>query len=342
MEYLLHWLTVLLAVPGVAWAIYLIPLSGKTRAWLWLSAALVFLATESVFETLAHGGILLLEWQNEIIGNMLHLLATASMLVGVIFIRKIFLEYRTSRHQVEQQLDELQRFQRVAIGRELRMKALLGDTPVAGTELQAQLHDVAQEGVASEADQRTALLFMLEDLARSQQLNEHAQQEWMATVDALRDPMFLHDAEFRVIRANRAYAGQAGKSFQEIIGHPYYEIFPKAAGPLPCCLRAMKKAAEEEEEEVAVGEVIYRSRAFSVKDGQGAYLYSVHTLEDITEHRQAEDKLTEQIDELRRWHEATLGREMRVLDLKREVNALLGSAGAPQRYPSAAAESQGE
>jgi PAS domain S-box-containing protein len=56
---------------------------------------------------------------------------------------------------------------------------------------------------------------------------------------------------------------------------------------------------------------------------------------DITERKQAEARLAEQLDELRRWHDATLGREARVLDLKKEVNELLAQAGQPPRYPSA-------
>jgi len=56
------------------------------------------------------------------------------------------------------------------------------------------------------------------------------------------------------------------------------------------------------------------------------------------ERKNAESLLTEQLDELRRWHEATLGREMRTLELKHEVNELLAQAGQPPRYPSAEAE----
>lgn len=56
---------------------------------------------------------------------------------------------------------------------------------------------------------------------------------------------------------------------------------------------------------------------------------------DITATKAAEARLNEQIDELRRWHALTLGREMRVLELKREVNALLAEQGQPPRYPSA-------
>jgi hypothetical protein len=48
--------------------------------------------------------------------------------------------------------------------------------------------------------------------------------------------------------------------------------------------------------------------------------------------------VSEQLDELRRWHQATLDREGRVLDLKKEVNDMLAQAGQPPRYPSVAAE----
>ena len=52
--------------------------------------------------------------------------------------------------------------------------------------------------------------------------------------------------------------------------------------------------------------------------------------------------LTEQLDELRRWHNATLGRESRIIELKREVNELLGKAGEPPRYPSAESQDKKE
>jgi PAS domain S-box-containing protein len=56
---------------------------------------------------------------------------------------------------------------------------------------------------------------------------------------------------------------------------------------------------------------------------------------DITDRKRTEERLKEQFDELRRWNEAVMGREMRNLDLKREVNELLVKAGQPVRYASA-------
>ena len=146
-------------------------------------------------------------------------------------------------------------------------------------------------------ENRSALLFMLEDLEAARKKIEQAHREWMAALDVIADPIFLHDKKFRILRCNKAYQRCAGIPFHEIIGRPYYEIFPKVDTPLPCCLQAVGKA--EAEEDVVVGGTIYRSRAFSINDEQGAYLYSVHTLEDITESRRAEAVLHESEEKFR-------------------------------------------
>ncbi|MBI5692567.1 MAG: PAS domain S-box protein [Verrucomicrobia bacterium] len=67
-------------------------------------------------------------------------------------------------------------------------------------------------------------------------------------------------------------------------------------------------------------------------DGKPLWMQGTHT--DITARKQAEIAIQRQVDELRRWHEATLGRETRVLELKREVNEVLVANGRPPRYAS--------
>ncbi len=232
----------------------------------------------------------------------------------------IFKPMRTQQAELERQLDELRSFQRLSIGRELRMKELAeentalrnplsagsaGDITVTSSSPDAPL-DAAEQPAATqpaEQTQRSALLFMLEDLETARRKVEQAHQEWMAALDVVDDPIFLHDKEFRILRCNKAYQQCAGIPFHEIIGQPYYEIFPKAATPLPCCLRAMEKA-EEEEEEVAVGDATYRSRSFSVHEEQGAHLYSVHILEDVTESRRVKAALHESEEKFRKMSES--------------------------------------
>ncbi|MDP2761122.1 MAG: PAS domain-containing protein, partial [Sideroxyarcus sp.] len=188
------------------------------------------------------------------------LTAIVSTALYILFFRPM----REQRADLERQLDELRRFQKLTVGRELRMKELAdeiaalrnplsaepaGDVLVTGDSLEAPSDAAAPTTRTTEENQRSALLFMLEDLEAARRKIEQAHQEWMAALDVVDDPIFLHDKQFRILRCNNAYQQRAGIPFSEIIGQPYYEIFPKTGAPLPCCLRAMEKAEEEEEEE---------------------------------------------------------------------------------------------
>ncbi len=55
---------------------------------------------------------------------------------------------------------------------------------------------------------------------------------------------------------------------------------------------------------------------------------------DITDRKAIETQIQEQLEELNRWYGATLGREERILELKKEVNHLLTEAGKSPRYAS--------
>jgi len=50
------------------------------------------------------------------------------------------------------------------------------------------------------------------------------------------------------------------------------------------------------------------------------------------ERKQAENEIKNQLRELQRWHEATLGREERILELKREGQRTAAAQNLPPRY----------
>jgi PAS domain S-box-containing protein len=79
-----------------------------------------------------------------------------------------------------------------------------------------------------------------------------------------------------------------------------------------------------------------------MRDNAGQLIGVLGIARDITANHQFQEKLAAQIEELRRWQDATLGREMRILDLKRDVNALLARLGQPPSYSSAEIQVQGE
>ena len=114
--------------------------------------------------------------------------------------------------------------------------------------LKAELAQAREKEHDTEESGR-AMLFMLEDLERSRGDIEISKNVWETTFDSIPDPLFIHDKEMMLVRANRAYLAASGETeFKQIIGKPYYEVFPKTGAPLSCCLRAMEKEKEEEEE----------------------------------------------------------------------------------------------
>lgn len=146
-------------------------------------------------------------------------------------------------------------------------------------------------------ESRKAMLLMLEDLNESTAGILRSKREWEGTFDAISDPLFLHDRDLRVVRANKAYAEAAGVPFKDFIGKPYYEVFPKMEKPFAICLKALERL-EEATEEFFYPHTnrTFNVRFYPIKGGDGEYLYSIHILEDITEAKRAEQKIKTEME----------------------------------------------
>lgn len=55
-------------------------------------------------------------------------------------------------------------------------------------------------------------------------------------------------------------------------------------------------------------------------------------LRNIEERKQAEEKIKAQLSELQKWYTTTMGREERIIEIKKEVNTLLKQMGQPKKY----------
>lgn len=154
-------------------------------------------------------------------------------------------------------------------------------------------------------DDCAVLRARLEELERSKEKIRQAHHQWMTALDAIDDPVFMHDKDFRVMRSNRAYAERAGMPVEEVIGKPYYEVFPVHEGPLPhCCVATQEAGTSEDEIRLDSGET-FVSRASSITDSEGRYLYSLHIMEDVTGRKRMEHALLESEEKFRSMSEAT-------------------------------------
>jgi PAS domain S-box-containing protein/putative nucleotidyltransferase with HDIG domain len=124
---------------------------------------------------------------------------------------------------------------------------------------------------------------------------------WRYILDAIEAPVFIHDTQFRVQLANRAYCREAGMTEAEVLGKPYWEVFPQGTGPLPGCKVASDtKSHDDSQDEVRVGEKFFLSRNHTVRDDQGKSSCFLHMLSDITAQRRSEAVLAESEERFRR------------------------------------------
>ena len=170
-----------------------------------------------------------------------------------------------------------------------------GAARVKISRLRRRLAQAPREGGPAASDEPDAptllaeLGSILEELDAALADSDAVESDWAQAFDVVTDPMFFHDQDYRIIHANHAYAERAGCTIDELVGRPYWEVFPQRQGPLPGCARAREGMTEEQL--TTPDGVVFRSRGFVVSDPDGQYRFSIHVLEDITDTERAREAM---------------------------------------------------
>jgi two-component system CheB/CheR fusion protein len=151
--------------------------------------------------------------------------------------------------------------------------------------------------------------------------------------------IFTIDAERRVDSWNPGAEAMFGYKESEILGQSGDVLFTpedRAKGdPTREAETAARegKAGNERWHIRKDGSVFYGSGMVSrVRDKSGGLRGFVKIMRDLTESKRTQEALREQMEELRRFNAAAVGRETRMIELKREVNELCRRLGEPARY----------
>ncbi len=129
--------------------------------------------------------------------------------------------------------------------------------------------------------------------ARTHEL-QLSEKQWSDAFNAVSSPIFLHDKEGRILKANQAYLDLAECTFEKAFGQVYWRLFPRQDVPLHGCNDTIQHDEDEfcaKELDVLIGDRIYRSQSFVIRDQQEKYLYSMHLMEDATERKKYIEKL---------------------------------------------------
>lgn len=138
--------------------------------------------------------------------------------------------------------------------------------------------------------------------------------------------------DFFYLAVNHSFETLTG--LRDVVGKRVSEVIPGIRESNPELLDLYGRVARTGEPESFETYVKPLEMWFAISVYSPRPDHFVAVFDVITERKRAEAAIKTQLNELQRWHEATLGREGRILDLKREVNALRARLGEPPRYAS--------
>ncbi len=126
----------------------------------------------------------------------------------------------------------------------------------------------------------------------SVQFVERIKAQWLATVDALVDPLLIINKEYQIIKANKAFAVHSNTPIKEAIGQKCYTLFADQSKPCKNC----KLFRNSDDDEFKLSNIGPNQKYFEVNsqtidlDGLNHY---VHIYRDRTEAKKLNEKLAQ-------------------------------------------------
>jgi len=183
---------------------------------------------------------------------------------------------------------------------------------------------------------------IVEDITESKKAEEEIQGKNLFLESLIMQsplPTFIYDAEGICTNVNKAFVDFYGiPEGMPICGVNVLTFPPNIEqGTVPYMKQALKGEViltpDMEFNSPGDGKLtITRSTLFPIKDVSGELTHVVVMQQDITELKHSEKKLMQKMDVLDRMNQLMVGRELKMVDLKKEVNELLKKAGQSKKY----------
>jgi two-component system, chemotaxis family, CheB/CheR fusion protein len=194
-------------------------------------------------------------------------------------------------------------------------------------------------------------ILVLSDIDAAKQVSErvkHSQEFMEDILDTVREPLAVLDDDITVLYANAAFLSSFSVTHAETIGRSFYDV-RNGQWNMAKLREAFKELVLNdtpirdlalEHTLPAVGTRTTLINARRIHDSHRDQPMMLLAIEDVTERKLREDALKQShtelqvhAEELNRFNRAAVGRESRMIELKKEINELCRRQGEPARYP---------
>jgi PAS domain S-box-containing protein len=154
-----------------------------------------------------------------------------------------------------------------------------------------------------------------------------------ALLDATQESLLLLDNKGIVLAANETAASRLQMTPEQLKGTNQFDLLPSEIQKARKARfdKVLRSGTPIDFEDTRNGRIFHSSYfPIQTKTGEvtGVAIFAI----DITERKRAEEKLHENIAELERFSKLAVGREDRMIELKKEINEMLQGLGQPEKY----------
>ena len=146
-------------------------------------------------------------------------------------------------------------------------------------------------------------------------------------IESSDDAIFVLDKDLNYLLVNKKLASNLGKDSEYFIGKSVFDIFPKeVSGQLSKNIKIVfdtNEALKIEEKIIISNRNTYNSSVLSpITNDKGETMAVSGIIRDITKEKEAQNSLNVKIDELLKINNLTVERELKMIELKNEIEEL--------------------
>ena len=187
---------------------------------------------------------------------------------------------------------------------------------------------------------------------KAEEIVRNSEQRMGQIIDFLPDPTWVIDSDGKVVTWNQAMENLTGVAAAEMVGKGNYEYaLPFYGERRPTLIDLVREwnpeyekkylsikkdgnklVAESHHPHLGDSGLHLSATASLIHDTDGQVAGAIESLRDTTERKHMEEELRHNLDDLERFNKLAMGREIKMIQLKQEINELMIQLGKGEKY----------